>query len=173
MGQTLESGVQLSSETLPHHVNELWCFTLFYWFLHSHPLCILCQDGKAFLKNENSAHLYQKQYENTISIVQWGLKIAAYPICLCVICSYTSMAFRRQKKCFVTAGSLTVTSEVCGKLYFLLECMRVICLFVELLFSFQELTDKMKAFVEKYEQKTDGKIGIIEVRKLKPYAVLK
>lgn len=40
-------------------------------------------------------------------------------------------------------------------------------------FFFQELTDKMKAFVEKYEQKTDGKIGIIEVRKLKPYAILK
>lgn len=32
------------------------------------------------------------------------------------------------------------------------------------MFSLQELTDKMKAFVEKYEQKADGKIGIIEVR---------
>lgn len=41
------------------------------------------------------------------------------------------------------------------------------------LIFFQELTDKMKAFVEKYEQKTDGKIGIIEVRKLKPYDILK
>lgn len=73
------------------------------------------------------------------------------------------MAFKRQNKCFVTAGSLIVTSEVCGKLY----CMKVF------FFFFQELTDKMKAFVEKYEQKTDGKIGIIEVRKLKPYAILK
>lgn len=89
------------------------------------PLCILCQDGQAFLRNENSARLYQKQYENTISIVQWGLKIAAYPICLCIICSYTSMAFKRQNKCFVTAGSLIVTSEVCGKLY----CMKVFFFF--------------------------------------------
>lgn len=82
------------------------------------------------------------------------------------------MAFRRQKKCFVIAGSLIVTSEVCGKLY----CMKVICLFDDFFFIFsffQELTDKMKAFVEKYEQKTDGKIGIIEVRKLKPYDILK
>lgn len=30
----------------------------------------------------------------------------------------------------------------------------------------------MKAFVEKYEQNADGKIGIIEVRKLKPYAMV-
>lgn len=46
------------------------------------------------------------------------------------------------------------------------------CLFVELSFSFQELTDKMKAFIEKYEQNADGKIGIIEVRKLKTYAMV-
>jgi len=46
------------------------------------------------------------------------------------------------------------------------------CLLVELSFSLQELTDKMKAFIEKYEQNADGKIGIIEVRKLKTYAIL-
>lgn len=41
------------------------------------------------------------------------------------------------------------------------------------MFSLQELTDKMKAFVEKYEQKADGKIGIIEVRSVHLHQMVK
>lgn len=41
------------------------------------------------------------------------------------------------------------------------------------MFFLQELTDKMKAFVEKYEKKADGKIGIIEVRSVHVLLMLK